>query len=147
MYLSPHEGEPPTGDLHPMNSRPCRAYTTSWSPTLAKLARLTWSVRQHEPASVVRDSAMDRITKSLLDEFSREHDLLKLPEDKRFEHFSCYLTVGRFLSEHFDTSDIVTGSSADIGIDGIAIIINGSLVANADLVTEYADRDGYLDVL
>src|SRR5713101_2181766 len=45
MYCVAPEGDPPTGDLHPINSHPCRAYTSGWSPTLAKLARLTWSVR------------------------------------------------------------------------------------------------------
>src|SRR5512134_3085410 len=89
---------------------------------------------------------MDRITKSLLDEFSREHDLSKLPEEKQFEHFAAYLTAGRLLSESFDTSDIVTGSGGDTGIDSIAIIVNGSLVGDADLVKDYADRNGYLDV-
>lgn len=90
---------------------------------------------------------MDRITKSLLDEFSREHDLVKLPEDKQFEHFASYLTAGRFLSEAFDTSDMVTGSGGDTGIDGIAIIVNGSLVGDTDLIEDYAERNGYLDVV
>ena len=93
-----------------------------------------------------RDCKMDRITKSLLEEFSREHDLAKLPEEKQFEHFACHLTAGRFLSEAFDTSDIVTGSGGDTGIDGIAVTVNGSLIADADLVEDYADRNGYLDV-
>lgn len=90
---------------------------------------------------------MDRITKSLLDEFSREHDLVKLPEDKQFEHFASYLTAGRFLSEAFDTSDMVPGSGGDTGIDGIAIIVNGSLVGDADLIEDYAACNGYLDVV
>ncbi|MBZ5541096.1 MAG: AIPR family protein [Acidobacteriia bacterium] len=89
---------------------------------------------------------MDRITKSLLDEFSKEQDIMTLAEDKRFEHFSCYLTVGRFLLEAFDTADIVTGSGGDTGIDGIAIIVNGSLISDADLIEDYAERNGYLDV-
>lgn len=89
---------------------------------------------------------MDRITKSLLEEFSREHDLVKLPEEKQFEHFACYLTAGRFLSETFDTSEIVTGSGGDTGIDGVAVTVNGSLIADADLVEDYADRNGYLEV-
>jgi hypothetical protein len=89
---------------------------------------------------------MDRITKSLLDEFTREHDLIKLPEDKQFEHFASYLTAGRFLSEAFDTFDVVTGSGGDTGIDAIATIVNGSLVGDADLVEEYLERNGYLDV-
>ena len=84
--------------------------------------------------------------KSLLDEFSREHDLGKLSEEKQFEHFAAYLTAGRHLSEAFDTSDIVTGSGGDTGIDGIAVIVNGSLIDDADLVKDYADRNGYLDV-
>jgi len=71
---------------------------------------------------------MDRITKSLLNEFSQEHDLISLAEDKQFEHFACYLTVGRFLSEAFDTSEIVVGDGNDTGIDGIAVVINGALV-------------------
>jgi hypothetical protein len=89
---------------------------------------------------------MDRITKSLLEEFSREQDIASLDEDKRFEHFSSYLTVGRYLSEAFDTSDIVTGSGGDTGIDGIATLVNGSLISDADLVEDYAERNGYLDI-
>jgi len=38
----------PIATLHPMNSRPCRAYTTGWSLTLATLARLNLSVSHHE---------------------------------------------------------------------------------------------------
>src|SRR6266581_8803698 len=89
---------------------------------------------------------MDRITKSLLDEFTREHDLIKLPEDKQFEHFASYLTAGRFLSEAFDTFDVVIGFGGDTGIDAIATIVNGSLVGDADLVEEYLERNGHLDV-
>src|SRR5713101_9462185 len=36
MYLASHEGEPPTGDLHPIHSRPCWAYTTASSATAAR---------------------------------------------------------------------------------------------------------------
>src|SRR6266849_159522 len=89
---------------------------------------------------------MDRITKSLLEEFSREHDLPKLSEDKQFEHFASYLTAGRSLSEAFDTFEVVTGSGGDTGIDGIAIVVNGSLIGDPELVKEYVDRNGYLDV-
>ncbi len=89
---------------------------------------------------------MDRITKSLLDEFSREHGIAKLSEDKQFEHFACYLTLQRHHSETFDSMDVVTGSGGDTGIDGIAVIINGSLVTDVEVVGELAERNGYLDV-
>lgn len=89
---------------------------------------------------------MDRITKSLLTEFTTEQNLTSAPEDKQFEHFASYLTIGRSLSEAFDTSDVVIGSGGDTGIDAIAIIVNGSLVDDEAAVGEFVDRNGYLDV-
>lgn len=50
---------------------------------------------------------MDRITESLLTEFSAEHGIANLPEAKRFEHFASFVTVKKHQSEHFDTEDIV----------------------------------------
>ena len=88
---------------------------------------------------------MDRITKSLLEEFSRESQLAQLPEDTRFEHFTASLTVGRHLEDSFDTSEVVTGSGGDTGIDAIAVIVNGALVTDAELVEELAATNGHLD--
>ncbi|WPH22312.1 AIPR family protein [Variovorax paradoxus] len=89
---------------------------------------------------------MDRITKSLLDESSAEHDLTALAEDKRFEHFAALLTIGRFVSEALDTTDVVIGATGDSGIDAVAIIANGALVENSSEIEELAERNGYLDV-
>lgn len=89
---------------------------------------------------------MDRITKSLLDEFSQEAGVGKLAEDKRFEHFAAYLTVSKYASETFDVADVVTGAGSDMGIDAIAIIVNGALVDDPDLVEELAETNGYLEV-
>jgi hypothetical protein len=89
---------------------------------------------------------MDRITQSLLSEFTAEQNLASQPEDKQFEHFAAFLTVGRSLSEAIDTSDVVVGSGGDTGIDAIAIIVNGSLVDDVTAINEYVERNGYLDV-
>lgn len=89
---------------------------------------------------------MDRITESLLNEFSKEHGLTHLPEDERFEHFCCFITLRRHFSETFDTSDIVVGSGGDTGIDGIAIIVNGHLITDLETLQEQTERAGYLDV-
>jgi hypothetical protein len=71
---------------------------------------------------------MDRITQSLLTEFSAEHSIETLPEDQRFEHFTGYVTVRRHYGETFDSGDIVVGNGGgDTGIDAIAIIVNGTL--------------------
>src|SRR5256885_1171074 len=87
---------------------------------------------------------MDRISESLLNEFSAENGIGLLPEDKRFEHFCSYVIVRRLHSETFDSEDIVTGSGNDTGIDGVAILVNGSLVTDTDTLEEQSGA-GYLD--
>jgi hypothetical protein len=98
-----------------------------------------------EPNRFRGKTLMDRIIKSLLDEFSRDHGIGKLKEDDRFEHFATYVTVHRLHSETFDTSEIVLGDKS-MGIDAIAIIVNGNLITDIDSFTELADNASYLDV-
>jgi hypothetical protein len=88
---------------------------------------------------------MDRITKSLLDEFSREAQISALPEDDRFEHFAAFLAVSRHHAESFDTTEIVTGAGGDTGIDAIAVLVNGALVTDPEFVEELSATNGYLD--
>lgn len=89
---------------------------------------------------------MDRITQSLLDEFSGEQELSKLPEDVRFEHLTSYVTVRRHYGQTLNTSDIVVGKGGDTGIDAIAILVNGSLVTDAEALVEQYGASDYLDV-
>jgi hypothetical protein len=89
---------------------------------------------------------MDRITQSLLDEFSAEQDLNKLPQDERFEHLTSYIAVRRHYNQTLDTFDIVVGQGGDTGIDAIAIVVNGSLVTDAVAFEEQFGRSDYLDV-
>ena len=89
---------------------------------------------------------MDRITSVLLAEFSRENQLENVPEETRFEHFAAYLVTSRHVADTFDTADLATGAGDDTGIDAIAILINGSLVTDSELVAELAEANGYLDV-
>jgi hypothetical protein len=94
---------------------------------------------------------MDRITESLLAEFSTEHGIEALGESKRFEHFASYLVVRGEHSESFDTNDIVVGDDAqstggtDTGIDGIAIIVNGFLISDLEELEDQLSNAGYLD--
>jgi hypothetical protein len=89
---------------------------------------------------------MDLITKSLLEEFAREHGVDALPEERQFEHFASYITVRRQYTETFDSDEIVTGAGGDTGIDAIAIIVNGSLVTDTESFVELADNTSSLDV-
>jgi hypothetical protein len=109
---------------------------------------LTFTVTEslHSRSRVWGGTLMDRITKSLLDEFSRDYGLNGLPEDVRFEHFASFVTVHRQHSETFDTSAIVLSESGGMGIDAIATIVNGNLITDIDSFDELADEVGYLDV-
>jgi len=99
---------------------------------------------------------MDRITETYLGEFSNEHGLARLNEAKRFEHFACFSIVKQHHNIHFDTEDVVTGDGnadkekgnqgGDTGIDGIAIIVNGSLITDIDVLEQYSSASGSLDV-
>lgn len=64
------------------------------------------------------------------------------------------MTVKKHQSEHFDTEDIVCGDGdnaarggGDTGIDGIAIIVNGSLVSDVDGLEEYSSKGNSIEVL
>ena len=90
---------------------------------------------------------MDRISKSLLEEFVAEHGLLHLSEDKAFEHFAGFLATSRHHSETLSPMEIAVGDGGDCGIDCLAIIANGALITEADEVDELVEANGYLDVI
>ena len=96
---------------------------------------------------------MDKVTESLLAEFSKENGLDSLDEAKRCEHFACFVTIRGEHSESFDTEDVVVGDGTkgsigggDTGIDGIAIVANGQLITDIEELEELVERAGYLDV-
>ena len=78
----------------------------------------------------------------LLTEFSGENQFEKVLEETRFEHFAAYLATSRHVADTFDTADLATGAGGDTGIDAIAILINGSLVTDSELVAELAKTNG-----
>jgi AIPR protein len=91
---------------------------------------------------------MDRITESFLTDFVNEQEFSELAQDTQFEHFASYVTVRRhYNGARIDTSDIVVGSGGDTGIDGIAILVNGSLVTDIENLKEHADLSGNFDVI
>ncbi len=90
---------------------------------------------------------MDRITKSLLDAFRAEQCLpAGTPESEAFELFANYCVVSDAHDEEFDVSDVHTGGGDDLGLDGIAIVVNGVLVNSVEEVEDLLAINGYLDV-
>ena len=94
---------------------------------------------------------MDKITESILAEFSNEHQLQLLSQSKQFEHFASFLVVRSEHSESFDSHDIVVGDGsqsqegADTGLDGIAVIVNGILISDVEELEEQLATAGYLE--
>jgi len=99
------------------------------------------------PKLPIGSEPMDRITESFLKQFAESSEITMLAQDQQFEHFASYVTMRRhYNGEAIDTSDVVTGSGGDTGIDGIAIIVNGSLVTDVESLEEHADLSGNFDV-
>jgi hypothetical protein len=90
---------------------------------------------------------MDRISTALLADFSRDNGIEHLPEEERFERFAAFLAISPQLVDTLDTGEVATGSGNDTGIDAIAVVVNGSLVTDADMVPELAQGSAYLDIL
>lgn len=89
---------------------------------------------------------MDRITKSLLNEFVKQNELYNLQEDSAFEHFCGSLITSNHYSEIFPSDDICVGAGGDCGIDCIGIIVNGCLVTEPEEIEDLSETNGYLDV-
>ncbi|MDY6839424.1 MAG: AIPR family protein [Thermodesulfobacteriota bacterium] len=89
---------------------------------------------------------MDRITKSLLDEFVNDNSLGTLPEETAFEHFCGFLVTASHFSESFSSEDISVGAGGDCGIDCITVIVNGCLVTDPEEIEDLEQTNGYLDV-
>jgi hypothetical protein len=108
-------------------------------------------VRSARPVDTVSServgrARLDRITESLLGQFSRENGLADLPESKRFEHFAAFAMIRRHYSRSFATDDVVLGGGNDTGIDAIAMIVNNNIVTDLDAVHDLVKQNDYVDV-
>jgi hypothetical protein len=84
---------------------------------------------------------MDRITKSYLAAFKAEQLLAEDSSDSdTFELFASYCVVADLYDEEFDLADVHVGGPDDLGIDGIAIIVNGALVSSVEEVEDLLKR-------
>jgi hypothetical protein len=89
---------------------------------------------------------MDRLTSALLADFSKEYELENKTEDKQFEAFATFLAVSQAYTDSFEPFGLTTGDGNDTGIDGIGILVNGTLVTDPDMLHDLAQASGFLDV-
>jgi len=74
---------------------------------------------------------MHRIVKAHLDSFVESFGLEADDESVQFEKFATYCVLSNRYSSSFDLDDVSTGPG-DEGIDGIAVVVDESVLASAD---------------
>lgn len=89
---------------------------------------------------------MDRVTTTYLEAFRDEQSLGKLDESTAFEHFATYCVVSDAFDDEFNVTDFHAGGGDDLGIDGVAVLVNGSLVSSVEELEELLKLSGTLDV-
>ncbi|MBD6618118.1 AIPR family protein [Komarekiella sp. 'clone 1'] len=90
---------------------------------------------------------MDRITVGLLNTFRKQQSFSEdLKESDLFEHFVNYYVISKEYNYQFGLEEIHVGGSGDKALDGIAIIVNGSLINSKEELEDLQKRNKYLDV-
>jgi AIPR protein len=89
--------------------------------------------------------ALDRITKSLLEDFVKSEDIENMAEPEAFERFAAYCVISREHAETFNPDDVVVGSGNDTGIDAIGVIVNGSLITSVEELDDLLESSGYIE--
>ena len=89
---------------------------------------------------------MDRITKSLVEDFIASQGISTESESVDFEKFTNYSILSSEYQKSFDIEFVTVGEGNDTGLDGIAIIVNGVLIENTDEIDDLLDKNGYLEV-
>ena len=90
---------------------------------------------------------MDRITNSFVDQFREEQSLPNdLSQSDLFELFTIYSVVSNAYEDEFDATELMVGGGNDLGIDGVATIVNGVLVTSIDEAEDLLSINGFLDV-
>ena len=79
---------------------------------------------------------MDRIVQSYIDDFLKSQQISETDKSKQFEMFASYCAIAQQYTEVFDLNDVLTGAGGDCGIDGIAVIANGTIVTSKEEVDD-----------
>ena len=90
---------------------------------------------------------MDLVTQNLIAAFKAEESLpAKTDAATVLEHFVNYCAVSNEYGEEFDVEDLHTGGADDLAIDGVAVIVNGTLVLDSQEVMDLVWTNKYLEV-
>ena len=85
---------------------------------------------------------------SYIEDFLKSQQISEKNQSKQFEMFASYCAIAQQYTEVFDLNDALTGASGDCGIDGIAIIANGTMVTSKEEVDDLIElNNGLTDIL
>jgi cold shock CspA family protein len=88
----------------------------------------------------------DRILESYIKDFSSQYGLEKLSSQLLFSYFVNYCVISRQTAAALSLDDFDVDGGQDLGLDGIAILINGRAVSAKEAVDHFRDRLGRLSV-
>lgn len=89
---------------------------------------------------------MDRITKTLVEDFLNTLDLESENTSSDFEKFVNYTILSKEYTKTFDVDSVTVASGNDTGIDDLGIIANGHLIEYIDEIDDLLEKNGYLEV-
>ena len=75
---------------------------------------------------------MDTVVRQLMTEFCEHRRLTDLTEPERFEVFAAHCVLHEHVIGSVEAVDFRIGGSADGGIDGYAVALNGRLFRSGD---------------
>lgn len=88
---------------------------------------------------------MDLVTSNLVQTFKTEEGFDDATKpDVLFEHFANFCVLSHEYTDEFDLDDIHTGGGDDLGIDGIAVIVNGALVTSEEEIDDLAEANKFI---
>lgn len=88
---------------------------------------------------------MDIVTQSLLKEFAESQKIEGQTQADQFESFVNYIVVSDIYPEEFDFSLVATGTG-EFGIDGLAIIVNDTIVDDEEQLEDLIAHNAVLQV-
>ncbi len=87
--------------------------------------------------------AINPAISALLKEFATTQNLVQKSEPEQFEHFVNYIVLADSYHSEIDVVSLSTGDH-EFGVDGIAVVSNGSMIDSADEVDEHCNFNKYL---
>ena len=88
----------------------------------------------------------DKILEGFLSDFSQKYSLETLGEDDQFEQFVNFNLVSKLYPKDINIDDLSVGGANDTAIDGVAIIVNGSIINDEKDIEFFIKNNGFLDV-